>query len=229
MRHPNSTRPVLFRRLMSTTSPQRRDPWSEAVGHLRGADPAMGALMERVGPCLLRPKRERERFTMLVRSIVGQQISTKAAAAINLRLHALAGPTYSPPGLIALGEAGLRGVGVSSVKARYILNLSEAVAGGHVPLNRIGRWDDDGIVARLTTVKGIGVWTAEMFLIFTLNRPDVLPVTDLGIRAGLRDWHGLADVPVPQHCRELAEPWRPYRTVACWYLWRRRDTAQPAK
>src|SRR5450759_4805349 len=107
---------------MSTTSPQRRDPWSEAVAHLRRADPAMSALMDRVGPCLLRPKRERERFTMLVRSIVGQQISAKAAAAINHRLHTLAGLTYTPGGLLAVGEEELRSVGVSRVKAGTILN-----------------------------------------------------------------------------------------------------------
>jgi DNA-3-methyladenine glycosylase II len=185
----------------------------------------MSTLIDRVGPCALRPRRDR--FTMLVRSIVGQQISAKAAAAINGRLHALAGQKYTPGGLLAVGEEELRSVGVSRVKAGTILNLAGAVATGHVPLQRIGRWDDDAIIARLITVKGIGVWTAEMFLIFALNRPDVLPVTDLGIRVGLRDWHGLAEVPGPVQCRTLAEPWRPYRTVACWYLWRSRDTTVP--
>ena len=165
---------------------------------------------------------------MLVRSIVGQQISAKAATAINLRLLTLAGPRYTPAGLVGVGEEGLRSVGVSRVKASYILNLAEAVAGGHVPLDRVGRWDDDAIIARLTTVKGIGVWTAEMFLIFALNRPDVLPVTDLGIKVGLRDWHRLAEIPSPQRCRELAAPWQPFRTVACWYLWRSRDAVTPA-
>jgi DNA-3-methyladenine glycosylase II len=131
--------------------------------------------------------------------------------------------------LIALGEEALRGVGLSGVKARYILNLSEAVAGGTVRVDQFDGWDDDAIVASLTSVKGIGVWTAEMFLIFALNRPDVLPVGDLGVRVGIRDRHGLAELPGPQQCRDLAEPWRPFRTVASWYLWRSADkTTRPA-
>lgn len=163
---------------------------------------------------------------MLVRAIVGQQISTLAARAIEQRLKALAGPRLTPERILELGSDGLRSVGVSGVKAGYMLNLAGAVASGEVPLNRIGRWGDAQVTARLTTVKGIGVWTAEMFLIFALNRPDVLPVTDLGIRVGLRDWHGLPDLPAPRDCHSLAEPWRPHRTVACWYLWRGRDGAR---
>ena len=198
-----------------------RDPWAEAVAHLRRVDPAMGALIDRVGPCALRPRRDR--FGMLVRAILGQQISTKAAAAINNRLLALTGPVCTPDALLALGVDGLRGVGASGSKAAYLLNLSEAVAGGHVPLHHVGRWDDDTIIARLTTIKGIGVWTAEMFLIFALNRPDVLPVHDLGIRVALRDYHGLSDPPAPAQSRSLGEPWRPFRTAASWYLWRSLD------
>ncbi|MFO0908135.1 MAG: hypothetical protein U0794_07215 [Isosphaeraceae bacterium] len=199
-----------------------RDPWLAGSDHLRSVDPAMGRLIDRVGPCDLRPRRDR--FGMLVRSIVAQQISTKAAAAINSRVLTLMGGTSTPEALLALQPVQLQAAGVSRTKAAYLLNLAEAVGSGHVPLSQFGRWDDDAIIARLTTVKGIGVWTAEMFLIFALNRPDVLPVGDLGIRSGLRDWHGLADVPAPKHCHALAEPWRPFRTLACWYLWRSRDT-----
>ena len=129
----------------------------------------------------------------------------------------------------AEGEAGLRGAGLSGVKARYVLNLAEAVADGRVPLGRIGALDDEAIVASLTSVRGIGRWTAEMFLIFALNRPDVLPLGDFGVRVGLRDHYGLPELPAPRQCIALAEPWRPYRTVAMWYLWRRLDGAAKAK
>lgn len=179
-------------------------------------------MIERVGPCLLRPRRDR--FGTLVRAIVGQQISTKAAAAIDLRLKAAQASTvHDPSSLIALGATGLRAAGLSGVKAGYVLNLAEAVLSERIPLGRIGRWSDEAIIDRLTEVKGIGRWTAEMFLIFALNRPDVLPVRDLGVRVGIRDYFELADLPKPDACRELTLPWRPYRTPAMWYLWRLLD------
>jgi DNA-3-methyladenine glycosylase II len=177
-------------------------------------------VIDRIGPCVLRPRRRRDRFGTLVRAIIGQQISTKAAASIDDRLRAITGDPHTPEPILKLGEGGLRGVGLSGVKARYVLNLAEAVHSRSVPLDTLHRFDDDAIVARLTTVKGIGVWTAEMFLIFALNRPDVLPVADLGVRVALRDRFGLPELPGPQKCRELTEPWRPFRTVAMWYLWR---------
>jgi len=143
-----------------------------------------------------------------------------------MRLHALGGQAHRPERLIALGETALRGVGLSRSKACYVLNLAEAVAAGRVPLDAFDEsWDDAAIVSSLTTIKGIGVWTAEMFLIFSLNRPDVLPVHDLGVRVALRAHHGLADLPRPKECHALAEPWRPFRTVASWYIWRSLDTA----
>jgi DNA-3-methyladenine glycosylase II len=124
-----------------------------------------------------------------------------------------------------LNEEQLRSVGLSASKARYVHNLAEAVATGVVPVDDFDdSWDDAAIIASLTSIKGIGVWTAEMFLIFSLNRPDVLPVHDLGVRSGLRDHHGLDDLPKPGDCHALAEAWRPFRTVASWYLWRSRDT-----
>jgi DNA-3-methyladenine glycosylase II len=195
------------------------------VAHLRNVDEHWPALIELVGPCALRPRRRRDRFGTLVRAIIGQQISTKAAASIDARLRALAGEPHAPEPLLKIGEDGLRGVGLSGVKARYVLNLAEAVHSRRVPLDSIHRYDDEAVVARLTTVKGIGVWTAEMFLIFALNRPDVLPVADLGVRVALRDRFGLAELPDPKECRVLTEPWRPFRTVAMWYLWRSLDPA----
>ena len=200
----------------------RADPWALATTHIRTVDPRFAPLIDRIGPCRLRPRRDR--FGTLVRAIIGQQISSRAAATIDGRVRALAGSPHAPDRLIALGKAGLRSAGLSGVKARYVLNLSEAVLDGRIPLRRIGTMSDLAIVQHLTSVKGVGVWTAEMFLIFALNRPDVLPVGDLGVRSGLRDHHGLPDLPGPADCVRLAEPWRPFRTVAIWYLWRGIDT-----
>ena len=119
-------------------------------------------------------------------------------------------------------------MGLSSGKARYILNLAEAVVSGELPLDEFDdTWDDQTITRALTAVKGIGVWTAEMFLIFVMNRPDVFPAGDLGVRVALRDRHGLAELPAPRDCHSLAELWRPYRTVASWYIWRGIDTPGP--
>jgi DNA-3-methyladenine glycosylase II len=197
------------------------DPWALAVEHLRRVDPLCAALIDRIGPCRLRPRPDR--FGTLVRAIIGQQISSRAAAAIDGRLRALGGDPHEPAALRALGEEGLRAVGLSSVKARYVLNLAEAVASGQVPLHEFDTWDDESVTACLTSVKGVGTWTAEMFLIFALNRPDVLPAGDLGVRAALRVRHGLAELPKPHECRALAEHWRPFRTIAIWYLWNNLD------
>jgi 3-methyladenine DNA glycosylase/8-oxoguanine DNA glycosylase len=201
------------------------DPWADAVEHLRRADhPEWPSLIERVGPCQLRPRADR--FDTLVRAIVGQQLSTKVAGTIDSRLRALGGPSHTPDALLALGEGRVRSAGISAGKTRTILDLAAAVARGDIPLETLDRQEDHEIIARLTTIKGIGAWTAEMFLIFSLNRPDVLPVADLGIRVAIRDLHGLAELPKPRQCRDLAEPWRPYRSVASWYLWRRLDLAK---
>jgi DNA-3-methyladenine glycosylase II len=198
--------------------------WAAAVKHLRRVDPHLRSIIDRVGPCRLEP--HIDRFGALVRSIVSQQISSKAAASINRRLVELGGEPHHPTRLIELGEASLRTVGLSSAKARYVLNLAEAVASGQLPLDQFDdSWEDQTITQSLTAIKGIGVWTAEMFLIFALNRPDVLPASDQGVRVGLRDRHGLAELPKPRDCHALAEDWRPYRTIASWYLWKGTDTS----
>ena len=204
-----------------------RDPWQTAIEHLRKADRRWHPIIERVGPCKLRPVKDR--FPILVRAIIGQQISTKAAQSINRKLLDLAGEPPRPEALLSLGDDRLRTCGLSGQKASYILNLSEHVATGRLPLARIGRLSDEEIITRMTEVKGIGRWTAEMFLIFALNRPDVLPVHDLGIRVGLRDFHALPDLPKPRECHPLCEPWRPYRSVAMWYFWRHIDAVRSSK
>jgi DNA-3-methyladenine glycosylase II len=201
------------------------DCWAEAVRYLRRVDPHLRAVIKRIGPCRLTPRPDR--FGTLVNSIIAQQISAKAAESINKRLHALAGQPHRPEALISLGEDSLRSVGLSAAKARYVLNLAQAVASGEVPLASFDdSWDDAAIVSCLTSVKGIGIWTAEMFLIFSMNRPDVLPVHDLGVRAALRDRHGLTDLPKPGECHALAELWRPYRTIASWYIWQNVDAPE---
>jgi DNA-3-methyladenine glycosylase II len=200
-----------------------RNRWTAAVRHLRRVDPHLRAIIDRIGPCRLEP--HADRFSALVRSIISQQISTKAAQSINARLVTLGGEPHQPARLIEIGEATLRTVGLSSAKARYVLNLAEAVASRQVPLDEFDdSWDDEAITQSLTAIKGIGVWTAEMFLIFALNRPDILPTSDLGVRVGLRDRHGLVELPRPRDCHSLAEMWRPYRTIASWYIWKGADT-----
>ncbi len=200
-----------------------RNRWAAAVRHLRRVDPHLREIIDRIGPCRLEP--HPDRFSALVRSIIGQQISTKAAASINARLITIGGEPHKPARLIEIGEANLRTVGLSSAKARYVLNLADAVASGQVPLDEFDdSWDDQAITQALTAIKGIGVWTAEMFLIFVLNRPDILPTSDLGVRVGLRDRHGLAELPRPRDCHALAETWRPYRSIASWYIWKGSDT-----
>jgi DNA-3-methyladenine glycosylase II len=204
------------------------EPWAKAVRHLRRVDPWLRQVIKRVGPCQLSPRPDR--FGTLVNSIIAQQISSKAAAAINHRLHALGGQPHQPERLLALGEVDLRSVGLSAGKARYVLNLADAVSSGSVPLDAFDEtWDDAAITASLTSIKGIGIWTAEMFLIFSLNRPDVLPASDLGVRAALQGRHSLSDLPRPKECHALAEPWRPYRTIASWYIWQNIDSKLLAK
>ncbi len=173
--------------------------WAAAVRHLRRVDPHLCAIIDRVGPCRLEPKLDR--FGTLVRAIIGQQISSKAAASIHRRLVEIGGEPHLPERLIELGELALRSVGLSGVKARYVLNLAEAVASGAVPLDAIDdSWSDAMVIESLVSIKGIGVWTAEMFLIFALNRPDVLPAGDLGVRG----W--------------AAQPPRPGRAAQAWRM-----------
>lgn len=208
-------------RIKLATAHEPVDPWADGVAHLRALDPRWGAIIDAVGPCRLQIRPDR--FGTLVRAIIGQQISSKAATSIDKRLRDLAGEPHAHAPLLAVGEEGLRSVGLSGVKARYVLNLARAVGDGAVPLDEVHGWEDDAIVAALTSIKGIGPWTAEMFLIFALGRPDVLSVGDLGLRVGLRSFYRLDELPTPRECRELTEAWRPYRTVAMWYLWEQID------
>ncbi len=196
-----------------------------ARSHLRTSDPVMKAIIDAVGPYTLRF--ERDRFAMLVRSIVSQQISTSAARAIRHRLQELAGPAgLTAANLARFSLDELRSVGLSPQKAAYVADLSARVNDGTVGLRRIGRLPDEQVVEQLTQVKGIGRWTAQMFLIFSLGRPDVFPHDDLGVRTAIRDRYGLPELPDKATSHAIATPWRPYASVASWYCWRSLDMAR---
>jgi DNA-3-methyladenine glycosylase II len=194
----------------------------KARRHLRGADPVMKAVIDAVGPFTLRL--ERDRFGMLVRSIISQQISTSAARSICMRLQELAGPNgMTAPNLAQFTVEQLRSVGLSPQKASYVADVASKVNDGMVNLRQIGRLPDERVVEQLTQVKGIGRWTAQMFLIFSLGRLDVFPHDDLGVRVAIRDRYGLADLPDKPTALAIAAPWRPYASVASWYCWRTLD------
>jgi DNA-3-methyladenine glycosylase II len=193
-----------------------------AIAHLRRADRVMRALMDDVGPFTLRP--QPDRFGMLVRSIISQQISTGAAISIRNRLEQLSAPEgLTAARLIRFTPEELRTAGVSPQKAGYLLDLARRVNEGTLQLGRIGRLSDEQIIEQLTAVKGIGRWTAQMFLIFSLVRPDVFPHDDLGVRTALRDRYGLDKLPDKETSLAIAARWRPYATVASWYCWRSLD------
>jgi DNA-3-methyladenine glycosylase II len=182
----------------------------------------MKAMIDAVGPYTLRL--ESDRFAMLVRSIISQQISTSAARSIRKRLQELAGPDgLKAVNLTRFTMDELRSVGLSPQKASYIADLACKVHDGAVDLRQIGRLSDERVVALLTQVKGIGRWTAQMFLIFSLGRLDVFPHDDLGVRTAIRNHYGLDDLPDRQTAIAIAAPWRPYASVASWYCWRTLD------
>lgn len=161
-----------------------------------------------------------EPFPALVRTITGQQISTRAAATIHGRLVAAMHGSVTPESLLALTDAQLRQVGMSRQKAAYLRDLATKAASGDLPLHTLHELPDDDVIDAIVKVKGLGRWSAEMFLMFRLRRPDVLPVDDLGIVTAVQRLYGLRKKPKPDRIRKIAEPWRPYRTVACWFLWR---------
>ena len=190
-----------------------------AIKHLRRADPVMKAMIAEVGPFTLRP--ERDRFRMLAGSIISQQISTGAAQSIKRKLDALVGGGgLTPVSLSRFSAEELRVAGVSPQKAKYLLDLAAKVHAAEINLQHIGRHSDEKIIEQLTAVTGIGRWTAQMFLIFALGRPDVFPHDDLGVRSAIRNRYGLDELPDPQTSHAIAAKWRPYATIASWYCWR---------
>ncbi len=191
----------------------------KARKHLSRRDAVLKRLIAQVGPCTL--WHDPDGFHVLARSIISQQISTKAARSIGAKLQAALHPAgISARGILAATPDTLRGAGLSANKARALRDLAEKVHSGEVPLDELPTMEDEEVIGRLVSVYGIGRWTAEMFLIFSLGRLDVLPVADRGLRVGAQLQYGLRDIPDRGRLEELALPWRPYRSVATWYFWR---------
>lgn len=189
----------------------------KAQSHLARRDSILRPLIRTIGPCTL--KINGDHFDILVRSIISQQISTKAASAISRRLLE-AVKRFQPRRLLAASDEALRGAGLSRGKQRSIRDLADKCQSGTVPLKKLAAMDNAEIVASLTQVHGIGPWTAEMFLIFSLGRLDVLPIGDYGLRAGMQKHYGLPELPKKDTLHELTESWKPYRTIGTWYIWR---------
>ena len=188
-------------------------------------DPVLGALIRQHGPCGLSDDQRDDPFRAMVEAIVWQQLSTKAAATIFARFLALFpdGAFPTPRMLAEVSDAQLRAAGFSRQKISYLRDLSAKVLAGELPLDRLAELDDDAVIAVLTKVKGIGRWSAEMFLMFRLHRPDVLPVDDLGIVKAIQKAYRLRKPPTADRIRKMGEAWRPYRSVASWYLWASAD------
>ena len=193
----------------------------KAIVHLKQADPVLAAIIERVGP--YRMNYDDPAFASLAEAIVYQQLHGKAAATIFRRLTDLTGLPLSPEGILKLSEEQLRGVGLSKQKLSYLRDLATKVASGEVDFARLPDLPDDEVTKELTKIKGIGVWTAHMFLMFSLRRPNVLPTGDLGIQMAIRKHYRKRKIPKPAQMEKIAKCWEPYRSVACWYLWRSMD------
>jgi 3-methyladenine DNA glycosylase/8-oxoguanine DNA glycosylase len=201
-----------------------------AVTHLRKVDPRISAVIDLVGSCTFAPADHLEHFTAISRSIVFQQLSGKAATTIYNRFAALF-PNDTPVAhlLMDIPDAKLQGAGLSRQKIGYLRDLASRVKAGELPIDTLHELSDDEIIAALVSVKGIGRWTAQMFLMFRLGRPDVLPELDLGIQKGIQRAYRMRKLPTPKRVLEVGAKWAPYRTVASWYLWRSLDATAESR
>ena len=193
----------------------------KAVNHLRKADPVLAAIIERVGTC--RMEFGKPSFHALAESILYQQLNGRAAATIMARFTALAGDPLTPEGILKLTDAEMRGVGLSRQKSSYLRDLAEKTKAGLINFDRLADMPEKEVIAHLTQVKGVGVWTAHMFLMFTLRHPDILPTGDYGVQAAMKKHYKKRKWPKPDVMTKIAKSWTPYRSVACWYLWRSLD------
>jgi DNA-3-methyladenine glycosylase II len=193
----------------------------KATNHLRKCDPVLCAIIERVGPC--RMQFSPAEFSSLAEAIVYQQLNGTAAETIFNRFVALAGNPLTPEGILKLTDIQLRGVGLSKQKSSYLKDLAEKTASGLLNFSQLPDLSDEEVIKHLTQVKGIGVWTAHMFLMFSLRRPDVLPTGDYGVQMAIKKHYKKRKVPKPKDMEKIAKSWAPYRSIACWYLWRSLD------
>jgi DNA-3-methyladenine glycosylase II len=193
----------------------------KALLHLRKSDPVMRAIIERIGPCKM--QFGEPVFHSLAEAIVYQQLNGKAAVTIFKRFAALAGDPLTPKGILKLTPEKMRSVGLSKQKTSYLFDMAERAHRGELDFSRLSEMSDDQVIEHLTQVKGVGVWTAHMFLMFTLRRPNVLPIGDYGVRTAIMKHYKKRKLPKPELMERIAKPWVPYRSVACWYLWQSLD------
>jgi len=193
----------------------------KAINHLKKCDPILSAIIENVGAC--RIQYGDPSFESLAEAIVYQQLNGKAAVTIFNRFADLAGRPMTPQGILKLTEVQMRSAGLSKQKLSYIRSLAELTHSGELDFARLPDMADEEVIAHLTEVKGVGTWTAQMFLMFSLRRPDVLPTGDFGIQTAIRKYYRKRKMPKPAEMEKIAKPWIPYRSVACWYLWKSLD------
>lgn len=192
-----------------------------ALAHLRACDPVLASIIERVGPYAMQYREPT--FRALVRSIVFQQLHGKAAQAIFSRLEAKAGGEITPESILKLRPTQMRSLGLSKQKLTYIRDLARKTRDGIVEFHRFPQMSDEEVIAELTKVKGIGEWTAHMFLMFALRRQNILPTGDYGVRSAMRKAYGMKVMPKPRTMERIAKSWHPYCSVASWYMWRSLD------
>jgi len=193
----------------------------KAINHLKKSDPVLRAIIEGVGPC--RMEYGEPTFHSLAEAIVYQQLNGKAAVTIFRRFAALAGEPLTPEGILKLTNEQMRAVGLSKQKSSYLRDLADRTHRGELDFPRLPEQTDEEVIEHLTRVKGIGVWTAHMFLMFALRRPNVLPTGDFGVRMAIKKHYRRRKLPKPAQMEKIAKCWEPYRSVACWYLWQSLD------
>jgi DNA-3-methyladenine glycosylase II len=189
-----------------------------ALEHLSVSDARLGRIIQSVGACKI--KRRRDPFQSLTEAIIYQQLAGSAADAILGRFVKIYGAFPEPAQLLATDNMKLRAAGLSTRKIEYLKDLALHVSNGRLKLDLLASMSDDKVTEQLVQVKGIGPWTAEMFLIFCLRRPDILPVGDLGLRRAMQKTYSLSELPSPAVMQNIAQPWKPYRSIATWYLWK---------
>jgi DNA-3-methyladenine glycosylase II len=192
-----------------------------AITHLKKADPVLREIIERIGPC--RMEYGTPEFHSLAEAILYQQLNGKAALTIYNRFAALAGDPLTPEGILKLSDEQMRSVGLSKQKSSYLRDMAERAVSGQLDFSKLHEMSDEEVIKHLTQVKGVGVWTAHMFLMFSLRRPNILPTGDFGVQMAIKKLYKKRKIPKPVQMEKLAKSWEPYRSIACWYLWRSID------
>jgi len=193
----------------------------QAVNHLKKSDPVLRAIIERIGA--FRMEYGPPEFHSLAEAIVYQQLNGKAAISIFKRFAALAGEPLTPVGILKLTDEQMRSVGLSKQKSSYLRDMAQRAISGQLDFSKLHEMSDADVIRHLTQVKGVGIWTAQMFLMFTLKRPNVLPTGDFGVQMAIKRHYNKRKLPKPAQMEKIAKPWEPYRSIACWYLWKSMD------